>query len=88
MPRTTRRGDSVEQDVGLQEERKSETTTRVYRKKQLVAEEESKRGEIPNSQQPEKMDGGSSASNVRRKHTDDVVGTNAQRRGANRQKAV
>ena len=88
MSRTTCRGDSVEQDVGPQEERKSKTTACAYRKKQAVAGEESERGEIPNSQQPEQMDGGSSAPNVRRKHTDDVVGVNAQRRSANRQKAT
>ena len=77
MPCTTRRGDSVEQDVGPQEERKSETTARAYRKKQPEAGEESERGEIPNSQQLEPMDGGSSAPNAQYKHTNDVVGANA-----------
>ena len=69
-------------------ERKSVTTACAYRKKQLVAGEERERGEISNNKQSEEMDGGSSAPNARRKYTNDVVGANAQRRGANRQKVA
>ena len=53
-----------------------------------MAGEERERGEIPNSQHPEQMDGGSSVPNARHKHIDNVVGANAQRRGADRQKAA